>query len=797
MLEELPPGDDLEMLEPWEDDEGPVTVALEQSGEGGGEYDVKLTVSVAEMEKKAVPDAIEGPLRRAAATHGAALRWQRVLVEFVGDAMIPTAAKGCVTDALADAKTRSITIQRGYPDELVHEAEPPQAKVAVTADGVHVRVDVDTADLDAVDLPFALRSALAEVVTSAQGKEFELRFDGGPQPDAEVTEVLRHALAGAGATRIALGYRDGSQVIYDRVLEERVVVSAASSADVDRDTDLVVTPAGEDDETCLGLGLALPRRRDLIAGQRVRARFVGRAPTAGELDCLCSLAGELQPQRLELRGEGGGGGGGGESVDLLWPALLHVAGDGGAATIGVEENGRGHAALVAAFSREVAGHAEQLSGQAVTVDWPAGFGVDADLERACVQGGLVPLQPASVAYSFAGGEREPVLPAPLTLRATDVGGGPGSVVELNVGSSKPAELIRAIERRLRAVGDLVGQRVEVHVVGEGSVSRTVRRALRDGLEAAGVAAALIDDHGSRQVVLPRLLTAEPIEGGEVRITARAAGRDDDQVGAAAKVELAELEVGSGARVRLAGAAAQDALLAALVEQGVEAVVVDGDDGVQLYPPLFTAPERDGGAVTIKAGAVGADAALLRQVERELPSILADLGDMGGIEVTLAWPGAAGPDVAPVARALELMMANPPDRLMLTTGDGPPDQLHPEVVYAPVGVLGRRDAGSPPMLMLGVDLIKAAKAITAAENALTELAADLEGRRVLVVFRDGEVDAAAPAEHPMVRAVRARLESLVAALLVFRPAGRAGPSHFEVVHSALEGMVVGIKMRDPR
>ncbi len=86
---------------------------------------------------------------------------------------------------------------------------------------------------------------------------------------------------------------------------------------------------------------------------------------------------------------------------------------------------------------------------------------------------------------------------------------------------------------------------------------------------------------------------------------------------------------------------------------------------------------------------------------------------------------------------------------------------------------------------------------AVATALAEIGEQLEGRRVLLVFRDGNRELDAQIEHPAVRAVCARLAPVAAAVLLFRMKQGAVAAHFEVVHSTLDELAVGARMRDPR
>ena len=76
-------------------------------------------------------------------------------------------------------------------------------------------------------------------------------------------------------------------------------------------------------------------------------------------------------------------------------------------------------------------------------------------------------------------------------------------------------------------------------------------------------------------------------------------------------------------------------------------------------------------------------------------------------------------------------------------------------------------------------------------------ADLEGRRVLVVFRAGGSDHQGPADSSLVQAVQRALIPKAAALLLYRSPGARSPAHFQVVHSNFPELPQGMKVRDPR
>jgi hypothetical protein len=152
----------------------------------------------------------------------------------------------------------------------------------------------------------------------------------------------------------------------------------------------------------------------------------------------------------------------------------------------------------------------------------------------------------------------------------------------------------------------------------------------------------------------------------------------------------------------------------------------------------------------------------------------------------------GEDNAARTRALDQLLAAGPAVLRLDGGDKVV-QLHPEIVRTFVEILGRREAAATPITILGVDTDD----LEGATGALEKLVADIDGRRVMVVFREGDKEITGAADNAVVQATHAFLEARAKAVLVFRRATRKNPAHFQVAFSSIDGLVVGAKMRDPR
>lgn len=810
--------DEIDELEPWDEDDGDVQITHQLDGVEG--CDVQLTLSIGDMEKAAVTDAITAPLQTAVAGLANELRWRRVRVMFFGDTLIPSAAKQRVAEILAEVKPLEVTVQRGFGDEHVLQNELPVLQWASESDAsyaLRVRVVVSTGELDSADLPTALRAHVEKAAADAAGKSFDIAFEGRATPDAATRDFISETLSAAGASRVAITGNNGAvDVLFDRVLEDRVVVQAADDGACDTIVDLTLT----DDEgsTAEALALTLSRARPQLQGKRVRVRPIGRALQAGEVAALLCHAAGLQPVSLELDQAG--------EVDLLWPMLLSLSQGETASTLTVDPAGRTDQAIAAAMRREAAGLAP-AAGRPLTIDWPAGFPLDSTIEQSMAEA-LAKHAPSSLAYTFGGTDREPVQPPGV---AVVTGGGGAVICELDTDAGKPADLARAIRRRLpQAAADLAGQRVEVRVEGSGALSRTLRRALREELDSAGVAGARLVDHGAEDVLLPRLLRFENASEGVVRVTMTPAGRTDAQLESAVARELETADLPPDATVHLLGGD-HAAVIAGLVAGGAARVCLDGAPERQVHPSLFAAPSRDADMLTLVVANGPAAAADPRsQLERELPPLVES--GVAGISVTLVWPGRAAAD-ALVARALEMILAHEPAMVFFDDGDGLPLQVHPDLPEpepepepqlesasqpepelqpesaphpqdpptpsdAPqVTVLGRLDDAAPPMLLLGIDWTQSDAGRAAVEAALTTMISDLSGRRILIVFRAGGRDRAAPDHRPLVQIVQRIVAPAAAALLFYRtPAAPAAP-HFEVVHSTLEQLPLGSVVGDPR
>ncbi|HEX5050994.1 MAG TPA: hypothetical protein VFZ65_04420 [Planctomycetota bacterium] len=830
-LPELEPvDDDLPVLQPVDEDlptlepvgDGPIQITCAASDEAT--FDTVLTVKVAPMDKQAVLDAVEAPLRRAASAAASQLRHQRVLVHFTGDAMIGSAVKDLVARVMQVHKPLKACVRRGFGDESVHEGALPQVKVATTEQAGTRVVEIATGDLEAVDLPMALQAHLGQLTTAARGKKFELRFTGSARPDAGVRDMLTKVLQEAGAARAAVGER----ALFDVDWHRRVKVERIGGA-----ATVSVTPADDEATTIEALSMVLPQHAGDFAGAIVRLQFA-REPRAAELGQCVESCRAAKPARIELAGAG--------EPQVVWPAVLAVL-DGRETTVRVQPNGRSRAAVLAAFGREVGEHSATTKGKAVVVDWPAGFALDDEVAN-CLAQAIPTLAARTLACTVGGEEREPFVPAPASVSVNKG----VHVLRIDSEAGKPPELQRAVDRCLRANGnELRGAAVRVQIVGAGAVSRTMMRSVCDSIEAAGAMRLEVDDHGTVDVLLPPMLAITRSGGDAVRITAVAGGRDAAQEELALQRELDAAQLPAGAQVSVVAsatsAATTEAILVALVARGAARVVLDGPAAVQVHPPLFAAPEKKGGAVRVTAQPDADESMLVRQVEREMPGLLAKLGAVSTATVTIVWPRAdAGGE--PFQKCLQALLARKPAKVMLDRGDAGPEQVHPAPVPVPkpvqvptpvqvprpaaaaarapdaaasgaaaptaapapkvdasgpslITLLGRRDEAVPPIVLLGVEHGADPMHIAKVEAQLQEHLPRFRGRCVLLVMRRGDADVPVRSDGPLLSALRNLVPTTAAATLVFRGPDAQQRPHFQVLHSTLRALPAGGVFADPR
>ncbi|MEO6597864.1 MAG: hypothetical protein ABIP94_24235, partial [Planctomycetota bacterium] len=448
------------------------------------------------------------------------------------------------------------------------------------------------------------------------------------------------------------------------------------------------------------------------------------------------------------------------------------------------------------------------------------------------------LAPKALTCTIGGEEREPFAPAPAAFSV----GKDVHTLRIDSEAGKPPELQRAVDRCLNAnAKGLRGKAVRVQIVGAGAVSRTMMRTLCDAIEAAGAMRLEVFDHGTVDVLLPPMLSITKSGADTVRIAAVAGGRDAAQEELALQRELDASELPAAAKVLVVASAMSEAttqaILAAILARGAVRVVFDGPAAVQVHPPLFSAPEKKGIAVRLTAEP-DADAAMLaRQVEREMPGILAKLGPVSTATVTVVWPG-ADVEGEPFQKCLHALVGRKPGKVMLDRGDGKPVQLHPEVeraaAVAPtpastpspgrapaarasapaaaasaatpsvdgwgpslVTVLGRRDGAVPPMVLLGIEDGADAAHIAKVGAQLQEHLPKVRGHCVLLVLRRGNVDVPVRSDSALVSALGTTFSNAAAATLVFRGPDAQQRPHFQVLHSTLRALPAGAVFGDPR
>lgn len=793
VADELPT---LEAVDEVEVDDGPVMVTAAELEPG---FHVTLTVDVPVMDKSAVADAIEAPLQRALRTNS--VRHQRVLVRFAGDGIVGSAVKTLVAQLLKPHKPLLAVVRRGYGDETVCEGALPTVDVATRNEGGVVHVEVTTGATEAEDLTMALARHLPAIASRARGQRLAFEFRGAQPGDgtrAQIAAVLQEA----GALRAAVG----DAVLFDNELADRVQVEVVGSAATIR-----IDPAAADDSTLAALAMVLPRHHAELAGKQVA--LVGSQPlsAAAVATCVdtCRRAGA---ERVSV----------GEEV--VWPPLLECV-RGSEVTLRVRPNGRDRATMLRAFRSEAPAQRMATEKQDVVVDWPAGFAVDAAIETFCREELGALLRPKALACTVAGERREPMLPDPAAL-AVD---GDRFTLRLDTEAGKPVELQRAVDRRLAALeGRLRGKSVRVQVVGAGAVSRTLLRTLCGAIEAAGAMGLEVEDHGTVDVLLPPMLTITRT-GDEVHVAAVTAGRTDPQLVQALQRELDAASLPAGATVVVASSTAAEAIAAAVVARGAGNVLLDGPEPLRVHPPLFGAPEKTGLSRRLPVRP-SADAAMVaRQVERELPTVLAGIGSVMTSTIHVDWPG-ADPASPAVLRVVQGLVAKKAAKVLLETGSDSV-QMHPpvrgaapiapvpaappaapspvaalaaaaaatpEVAVGPrVTVLGQKDAAEPPLTMLGIAAGVAVDHLRAVEADVRELLPRLAGRCVLLVLRSGTADVPVRREDELVSLLRRLLFGTTAATLVFRGGDAQGRPFFQVADSTVANLPVGAAIADPR
>lgn len=772
-----PVDDELPELEPIED-ESPVKVAQAPAEEDG--FDVRVDVTVPEMSKSEVLDAVRGPLVRLASV-GDALRFRRVVVAFGGDAMIGSAVKALVAETLSPCRPLTLVVRRGFGDEVVHEGELPQASLtAESADG-RTKIVIDDSNCAPKDVPFAVESALAEAAAKAVGQHVEVTLASGAAPHRTVVDALEAAFSTATSLRI-----DGA-VRFDRELEARVVAEQADDAVTIR-----VDAAEDEATTASAFDLALPKLSGMIAGKRVTLTARDRAMSDAQVTHLVDWAVANGAAEVVLARRD-------EEDDVIVPAMIRAAAseDGARTGLQVRPGSRGPSAVITAFRRELAGLTDQVQGKDVTVDWPGDdFTLDASVEAACLGDILKSAGPRSIACSFGGADREPFWPAPVQI---DDAASPVRI-GIDTEAGKPVEVLRAVERHVApwAAENARGKDVRVEFRGQGNVSRTMAGRVREIFEHASAGRLETSQDGVADVILPPLLTATT-SGEEVALDLETGGRSPEQVELALgrEVEAADWPADGAFRIQEPGDLA-DRLASVLADRGASRVVVGSSAPVQVHPSLFGPLGVDGRQLTLHACPGSDESVVAAQIDREIPLLLADVEELASHDVVLAWPD--GRKEHPLTKAaLAAIQAAGPQRVLLA-GKGRARQIHPEVVLDYVSVLGRRDADEAPMILLGIDVCPEDEDADAHRAKVIEKLGllDLDGRRVLLIGRDEGQDLAIdPADGGLFGAVCAAAAQRAAAVLVFRGADRHGRPHFVVQDSKLEALPTGTRVGDPR
>lgn len=784
---------------------GPVKVTLAAAVAADKGFDQVVTVEVAAMDKKAVPDAVKAPLARLTGKSAAVLRHQRVLVRFTGEAMIGSAVKDVVGEVMKPTRPLLLVVRRGFGDEALLQGTLPTVKVDTKDAGADTRAEVESGELEAADLPVALASHLGAWAERAAGRRFTFVFRGKVKPDAALRDEIAGRLRTAGAVRVAFGER----VLFDRDLEARVHCELAGDA-----IDLRVQPTADAATTIDALAMVLPAHHAAFAGKVVTIRFDGDAPAAARDFCL-DFARKAGATRV-LHARGG-------DVDVLWPPVLTLQ-TGKEVTLRVDGDGRSRAAVLAGIAAEAAGHAAAAKGQSVVLDWPAGFGLDAEAAAAAVAVHAA-LGARSLACTIAGEAREPFAPAPVVLQQD----GERWLLRLDSEAGKPAELQRAFERCFAPqAASLRGKAVRVCVDGGAALSRSLLRTVLGAVEAAGAMRLELEEQvgGKPQVdvLLPALLTISK-SGDRVRIAAIGEGRDVGQQARALQRELAAAELPAGCTVQVAASPLAESMVAAVVAAGAGRVVLDGPAPVLVHPPMFGAAEKKGTQLRLPITPANEPAMLTRQIERELAVVVAGAGMLAATTVTLAWPGAS-PDSPPVLTVVRAFADKKAAKVQLDAGDGKPVQLHPpvtpkaEAAPAPapaagapaaaapapaplppgsslISLLGRRDEAVPPMILLGVEAGTGEAHLATLETQLQEHLPRFRGRAVLLVLRQGGQDVPVRKNDAQVDLLRRLVPGAAAATLVFRGPDAQGRPHFQVLHSTLRALPAGSVFGDPR
>ena len=251
--------------------------------------------------------------------------------------------------------------------------------------------------------------------------------------------------------------------------------------------------------------------------------------------------------------------------------------------------------------------------------------------------------------------------------------------------------------------------------------------------------------------------------------------------------------------------------------------------VQVHPSLFAAPERKLDRLTLRARPEAEAAIVGKQVERELPPLLAAQKDLAKVTALVVWPGAILPAGGPLSAVVQGLVEQKVAKVMVDAGDGKQVQVHPPVVVAApaapapavapaaaapadaglaavaapaegaglLSILARKDEAVPPVLMLGVTAGADDAHVASVRQQLEAHLPRFRGRCVMLVLRAGAADVPVRRSDALVAMLTQLVPTGAAATLVFRGPDAQGRPHFQVVHSTLRAMPVGATFGDPR
>jgi hypothetical protein len=736
-VDELAELDELEPVEEEAEDEGPVRVRCVDADEEG--FDTAVVVEVPEMEKAAVTDAVREPLARAMKRHASRVRYKSVVIRFEGEALIGTAVKNLCADLLVVNRVLHGVVRRGYGDEAVAEGKLPEVAFEQREVDGQVQIEI-RGGLEPEDLGVALQPVLAQLAGAAKGMRLSFQFQDA-LPSRAVREQIGAAMSDAGAESVAVGDRQ----LFDRGHERRVRVQQGSEG-----VEIEVSDAHEVDATKAAVEAVLGGAA--FDGQDVKVRVGGAEPDAGIVDLLAERIAAGKPARLLVITAGG--------EDLHLPAVMQVAAKGGRSAMRIHLNGRSRGALLTAMRRELRAVSDDLAGTSLTIDWPAGFEIDSDLERAVFDELLLPTGVQAIACSFGSEDKEPFHPVAVAVGSRN--GGVDVVVDTTAG--KPPELLRAVERRLAPrAGELENVDVRVELRGDGVVSRSLRQRLIEIVSGALPARLELVEHEQGDVLMPAMLAISTVDGG-FRIAADVGGRSEAQVVLAMARELDAAGVGEGAEISVVEGEFAQTVVEAVVARAAARVML-GD--VQVHPEpevIEELPEPEPEAEELdELEAVEEDAGVGSDVEASA-SAEQSSGDSDS--------GAAGAEAADAVS-------------------------QPAAPLDYVTVLGSNESLSPPLVVVGIDYGNTEEHEAEVARRLAEMQSRLEGGRVLVVLRHGGRDVPLRRNLPPMDAARRLIEPIAAATMVFRGGDAAGRPFFQVTASKLDGLAVGAHIADPR